>query len=44
MNNKRWFLILLVLLAFVVFSASYVLAQEPSPPVPDPEVASPGAG
>lgn len=43
MNNKRWLFILLVLGAFVVFSASYVLAQEPSPPAADPEVASPGA-
>ena len=43
MTYKRWLYIFLVLGALVVFSASYVLAQEPSPPAPDPEVASPGA-
>ena len=43
MIHKRWLITILVLGVFVVYSASYVLAQEPSPPVPDPEVTSPDA-
>lgn len=43
MNNKRIFFSLFVFGVLILASAGYVLAQEQSPPLPDPEVASPSA-